>query len=776
MTTHQSNVVLSTQEFNVIGTRPIRHDGWDKVTGRARYGADIHLPGLLSGKILRSPHAHARIKSIDVSKAAAHPGVRAVVTSEDLPQPSGKVVDLGEGAMQNPRFLSNNILAQDKVLYKGHAVAAVAATSPHEAEEALALIEVEYEVLPSATNVVDAMKEDAPVLHERLANLSNPGVRVGGYRDDDDTEKSTNIANHFVFEIGDIEQGFREATTIVEREFRTASVHQGYIEPHNATAHWSPDGNLTIWCSTQGHFAVREQTALVLGIPISKVKVVPMEIGGGFGGKTLVYMEPVAAILAKKSGHPIKLTMSRTEVFEGTGPTSGSYMRMKMGVDKDGKITAAEGMLAYEAGAFPGSPVNPGAQCMLGPYDIPNARVVGYDVVLNKPKTAAYRAPGAPAAAYAAETVVDEICEKIGMDPLEFRLLNGSKEGTRRVSGPRFPKIGNLEMVQAAKEHPHYSAPLEGPNRGRGVANGFWFNGAGPSSATASVNPDGTISLVEGSPDIGGTRAVAAMHVAEVLGIAAEEVKPQVGDTDSVGYTSTTGGSGVAFKTGWACHEAAQDVKRQMIERAAKIWDVSPDDVEYSDGLIAHKSDPELRYTFQQLAGMLNGTGGPIVGRSNVDPRGVGAAFALHMVDVEVDPDTGKVSILRYTALQDVGKAVHPGYVESQMQGGAVQGIGWALNEEYYMNDRGEMSNPTFLDYRMPTSLDLPMIDTVIVEVANPGHPYGVRGVGEVPIVPPMAAIANAIYNAVGVRMQKLPMSPGNILEAIWEKEQEGGK
>ena len=776
MTTSQSNVVLSTQEFNVIGTRPIRHDGWDKVTGRARYGADIHLPGLLHGKILRSPHAHARIKSIDVSKAAAHPGVRAVVTSEDLPQPSGKVVDLGEGAMQNPRFLSNNILAQDKVLYKGHAVAAVAATSPHEAEEALALIEVEYEVLPSATNVLDAMKEDAPVLHERLANLSNPGVRVGGYRDDDDTEKSTNIANRFVFEIGDIEQGFQEATTIVEREFRTASVHQGYIEPHNATAHWSPDGNLTIWCSTQGHFAVREQTALVLGIPISKVKVVPMEIGGGFGGKTLVYMEPVAATLAKKSGHPIKITMSRTEVFEGTGPTSGSYMRMKMGVDKDGKITAAEGMLAYEAGAFPGSPVNPGAQCMLGPYDIPNARVEGYDVVLNKPKTAAYRAPGAPAAAYAAETVVDEICEKIGMDPLEFRLLNGSKEGTRRVSGPRFPKIGNLEMVQAAKEHPHYSAPLEGPNRGRGVANGFWFNGAGPSSATASVNPDGTISLVEGSPDIGGTRAVAAMHVAEVLGIAAEEVKPQVGDTDSVGYTSTTGGSGVAFKTGWACHEAAQDVKRQMIERAAKVWDVSPDDVEYSDGTIAHKSDPELRYTFQQLAGMLNGTGGPIVGRSNVDPRGVGAAFALHMVDVEVDPDTGKVSILRYTALQDVGKAVHPGYVESQMQGGAVQGIGWALNEEYFMNDRGEMSNPTFLDYRMPTSLDLPMIDTVIVEVANPGHPYGVRGVGEVPIVPPMAAIANAIYNAVGVRMQKLPMSPGNILEAIWEKEQEGGK
>ena len=247
-----------------------------------------------------------------------------------------------------------------------------------------------------------------------------------------------------------------------------------------------------------------------------------------------------------------------------------------------------------------------------------------------------------------------------------------------------------------------------------------------------------------------------------------------VGDTDSVGWTSVTGGSGVAFKTGWAAYEAAQDVKSQMIARAARIWEISPDDVDYTDGVISHKSDPELKFTFRELASRLNATGGPIVGRANVDPRGVGSAFALHMVDVEVDPDTGKVDILRYTALQDAGKAIHPSYVEGQIQGGAVQGIGWALNEEYVFDDKGEMSNPTFLDYRMPISLDLPMIDTVIVEVANPGHPYGVRGVGEVPIVPPMAAIANAIYDAVGVRMDKLPMSPGNILEALWEEQSNG--
>ncbi|PKB80750.1 MAG: oxidoreductase, partial [SAR202 cluster bacterium Io17-Chloro-G9] len=464
-----SNIVLSTEEFEVVGTRPIRHDGTDKVTGRAQYGADVLLPGLLYGKVLRSPHPHARIKSIDASRALALPGVHAVVTSADFPQRSGKVIDLGEGAMTNPRFQSDNCLAGDKALYKGHAIAAVAATSLHLAEQALSLIDVDYEVLKPVVDVEEAMKEDAPVLHERLANLSNPNVRPGGLRSDDDTGKANNISNHIYFEAGDTAKGFQEADVIVEREFRTASVHQGYIEPHSATVLWNPDGNITIWCSSQGHFNIREQTAGILGLPVSKIKVIPMEIGGGFGGKTLVYLEPVAAVLAKKSGRPVKVTMSRADVFEGTGPTSGSYMKIKMGANNQGRITAVEATLAYEAGAFPGSPVNPGAQCMLGPYDITNGRIDGYDVVVNKPKTAAYRAPGAPGAAFAAETVIDEICEKLGMDPLEFRLLNGAKEGTRRISGPVFPKIGYLETVQAAKEHDHYSAALEGPNRGRGV-------------------------------------------------------------------------------------------------------------------------------------------------------------------------------------------------------------------------------------------------------------------------------------------------------------------
>ncbi|NQW22380.1 MAG: xanthine dehydrogenase family protein molybdopterin-binding subunit [SAR202 cluster bacterium] len=766
-----SNVVLSNQEFNVVGTRPIRHDGNDKVTGRARYSADMTLPRMLHGKILRSPHAHARIKSIDPARALALPGVMAVVTAADFAQPSGKVADLGEGAMANPKWISNNCMASEKALYKGHAVAAVAATSLQVAEQALSLIDVDYEVLPAVVDVLEAMKADAPVLHERLANVETPNVRPGGLRDDDDTGKATNIASHFTFELGDPDAGFKKADVIVEREFRTATVHQGYIEPHTATAMWGEDGKLTVWCSSQGHFQIRDLTSLVLGIPVSQIKVVPMEIGGGFGGKTVIYLEPVAAALSKKSRRPVKISMGRAEVFEATGPTSGSFIRAKIGANKEGMITAADISMMYEAGGFPGSPINQACQCVLTPYDIADGRIEGYDVVVNKPKAAAYRAPGVPAASFAIESVIDEICEKLGMDPLEFRVKNATKEGSRRIPGPVLQKVGYLETLAAAMKTEHYNTPLKGPNQGRGVAAGFWFNGTGPACATASVNADGTVSLIEGSPDIGGGRASMAMQMAEVLGIPAEDVHPSVGDTDSVGYTSLTAGSGATFKSGWASYEAATDIKQQLIQRAARIWEVSPDVVDYANGVASHKSDPELKLTFKQLAARLNGTGGPVMGRGNVNPAGVGNAFAVHIVDVEVDSETGKVDILRYTALQDVGKAVHPSYVEGQLQGGVAQGIGWALNEEYVYSESGAMANSSFLDYRMPTSLDLPMIDTVIVEVPNPGHPFGVRGVGEVCIVPPLAAVANAIHGAVGVRMEVLPMSPGNILEALWAKE-----
>ena len=771
MLEYKPNMVLSNEEFDSIGSTPIRHDGADKVTGRARYGADNNMPGMLYGKILRSPHAHAVIKSVDASAAETLPGVHAVVTSADWPETSMKLTDLAEGSIHNLGFLSMNVLARGKALYKGHPVAAVAAVSPHVAEEATKLIKVVYEVLKPVLSAEEGMAPDAPILHERLAAVSSPALRPGGILEDDAESMRTNIANKFEFSLGDVEQGFKDADVIVEKETTTQAVHQGYIEPQAGVAHWQADGKVTVWSSSQGQFTVRDQTARFLGISIGQVKAIPMEIGGGFGAKGITYVEPIAALLSRKTGRPVKVQLTRTEVFEATGPTSGTKIKVKIGATKDGKLIAGEAELIYEAGAFPGSPVGAAVQCMMGQYDIPNGHLTAIDVVINRPKAAAYRAPGAPAAAFCMETALDELAEKLGIDPLEFRLMNSGKEGSRRVTGPVNPHVGYIETLQAAKDHQHYNTKLKGKLRGRGVASGFWGNNSGPASAVAVVNSDGTVSLTEGSPDIGGSRVAMAMHVAEVLNIPVEDIKPQVGDTDSIGFTSNTGGSSVTFKTGWACYNAAQSVKQQMVERAAKIWEIPDEDVEYKEAVLQHKSDPELKLTFKQIAARMIPTGGPIVGSSGVNPPGPGPSIGVHVVDVAVDTETGKVDILRYTAVQDAGKAIHPAYVEGQIQGGAVQGIGWALNEEYVYNDDGALLNSSFLDYRMPTSLDLPMIDTVIVEVANPNHPYGVRGVGEVPIVPPMAAISNAIYDAIGVRMNDLPMSPDKVLEALWAKE-----
>ena len=755
-----SNLVLSNVEYNVVGTRPIRHDGVDKVTGKARYAADVQLPGALHGKVLRSPHAHAIINSIDTSLAEAHPKVLAVATSKDFAPVPDRLAQVGEDAVLSLKYLSNNVLARDKVLYKGHAVAAVAAENPHDAEEALKLIKVDYEVLPPVITAEDAMKPDAPILHEHMKNASLDGQ----------SPDRSNVAAYQRLKLGDLEEGFQQAAVTVEREFRTKTVHQGYIEPQSASASWSHDGRVTVWNSSQNPFGIRDNTAIILGIPSSMVKLVPMEIGGGFGGKLAAYLEPVAAVLSRKSNRPVTVTMSRKDVLEATGPTSGSYMKVKLGASAEGRVTAAQGYVALEAGAYPGSPIGGALNCMLTPYDIPNLDLEGFDVVDNKPKTAAYRAPGAPLGCFAVEILLDELSEKLGIDPIELRLRNAAKEGDRKADGTLHPPIGVVETLEAIKAHPHYQTPLEGKNRGRGVALGFWRNNTGPSCAIANVNADGTVMLIEGSVDIGGTRTSISQQLAEVLGISAEEVFPEVADTDSIGFTSLTAGSGVAFKTGWAAIQAANDIKQQLIGRAALIWDTEPENVEYVNGALQHVSDPELKMTFKQIAPRLNETGGPVVGRGNVNPRGAGGSAAATLVDLEIDPETGKIQVLRCTVFQDAGKAVHPSYVEGQMQGGTVQGLGWAINEEYFMNDDGELVNSSLLDYRMMTSLDIPMIDTVIVEVANPGHPFGVRGVGEASIVPPMAAVANAVHQATGIPMDQLPITPGFLVAAIQDK------
>lgn len=750
--------MTATPQYKILGSRPPRPDGVDKVTGRALYGNDTQLPGMLYGHILRSPHAHARIVSIDTSKAEALPGVRAVATGADLPQLEDKIEDLGEG-MANLRYSSNNILAVDKVLYDGHAVAGVAAVSLSIAEEAAELIEVTYEVLPPVMDVHQAMADDAPIL---LSDLRTDELG-------EQLEGETNVASHFRHERGDLEAGFAAADIVIEREYNTATVHQGYVEPHAAAALWNADGRISIWCSTQGAFAARSQTAEILQKPVSEITVTPTEIGGGFGGKIPVYVEPVVAVLSRKAGHrPVKIAMSRADVIKATGPTSGSYIKIKMGATKDGYITAAEAMLAYEAGGFPGSPVPSASQVVLAPYKLDNVQVDGYDVLVNKPKASPYRAPGGTNAAFASESVVDELARAIGMDPLDFRLQNAVVEGDRQASGIPFGRLGYVETLQTAIDHPHYATPLEGKFQGRGVAAGYWMNWGGKSSVSASINADGSVSLLEGSTDIGGSRASIAMQLAETLDIPYDQVRAQVVSTDLVGYTDLTGGSRTTAVTGMAAHDLGQNLRAEMTQRAAELMEVDADKVNFSEGVFNANG---TRMTFKEVAEQADASGAPIVGTGTAAPAQWGAAFGLHIVDLEVDPETGKIVILRYTALQNVGKAVHPSYVEGQMQGGVAQGIGWAVNEEYVYGEDGTLRNASLLDYRMPTSLDLPMIETVLVEVPWPEHPFGVRGCGETPIVPPAGAVANALYDALGVRMEELPMSPGKVLEQMWAQE-----
>ncbi len=754
-----------TSEFKYVGTRAVRPDGVDKVTGRARFGADLAMQGQLVGRILRSPHAHARIKSIDVSAAAALPGVKAVVTRDDFKEQPSEFIPAGE-MMINYRDVVRSVMAREKVLFEGHPVAAVAATSAAIAKQALALIKVDYEVLPHVIDVVEAMQPGAPILHE---DMITAGVEPA-------PKTASNVAKRIEFGHGDVAAGFAQADVVVERSFTTRPVHQGYIEPHACIASVSEDGQADVWVSTQGHWIVRAHCARLLGWDVGKVRVTAAEIGGGFGGKTVVYLEPVALALSKKARRPVKMVMSREEVFRASGPTSGAHVRIKIGATKDGRLVAAEGELKYQAGAFAGSPVQPGAMCAFAPYDLENVKVVGYDVVTNRPKVAAYRAPGGPISEFAVESVIDEIAKTLKLDPIELRLKNAARQGTKSAYGPKFGPIGLVETLEAAKSHAHWRTPL-GKNQGRGVASGFWFNIGGETSVSLQLNEDGTLSLTAGTPDIGGLRASLCMMAAEELSVPLDKIRVQIGDTGQLGYNFLTGGSRSTFSSGMATVEAAREVMKESCKRAAKLWELPEEAVEYNDGAVrpaGANAGQHAPMTLKDIAAIAGKTGGPIAGYARINAQGAAPSFATHIADVEVDPETGKVSVVRYTAIQDAGRAIHPSYVEGQYQGGVAQGIGWALNEEYIYDDKGRLENAGFLDYRVPVASDLPMIDTVIVEVPNPRHPYGVRGVGETPIIPPMAAIANAIENATAVRFTDLPMSPPKVLKALDEARSAG--
>ncbi len=728
--------------YKWVGTRPIRPDGYDKVVGKARFAADLNLPGQLHAAILRSPHGHARILSIDTTAAEAMPGVKAVVTSADFPELDAS----------NPeRDVAENLMARGVVLYVGHALAAVAASTKAEAAAAVAAIEVEYELLPVVLSLDESMAEGAPLVNEHNVTMFV------------ESDGPSNLATVNALERGDVDAAFEAADLVVEREFETAWVHQGYIETHACVVDVGMDGKADIWVSSQGHFRVRSQTAAVLGWDTARVKVTPAEIGGGFGGKTTIYLEPVAARLSEKSGRPVKIVMSREEVLRATGPAPASKARVRIAATNDGELTAIEGWLGYAVGCTNDMAGFIGAMSVAS-YKFPNLKLEATTSLTNTPKTAAYRAPSAPQAAFAIESVIDEIAQQLDMDPIELRLKNAVVEGDPTAMGMPHPRIGFVECLEAIRESDHYRSPVP-EGAARGIGTGFWFNIGEQSSATVNLNEDGTATVITGSPDIGGSRASMALMAAEELGIDVHRITPVVADTESVGFTDVTEGSRATFATGMAVVNACRELIDELKARAATILGVDADAVDWLDGeAVADGKDP---LSLAAITAKAKGTGGPLTVTASLNAGGAGPSFAVHCCDLAVDEETGQVTILGYTAAQDAGTAIHPSYVEGQMQGGTVQGIGWALNEEYIYDDEGSMQNASFLDYRVPVASDLPMIGTIIVEVPNPAHPYGVRGVGETGIVPPMATIANAISRATSVRMTSLPMSPPKILAAL---------
>ena len=738
-------------KFKYIGTRPNRPDGLDKVTGRAKYGADFNAPNMLHAAVLRSPHAHARIVKIDTSKAEALSGVKALVTRADFPT----------GLKGEDFYLQENTIAGDRALYDGHAVVAVAATSALAAKDAIKLIEVEYEILPHVTDVDEAMQPDAPVIREGAQDHSVPDGLP------------PNIVSYMDFGHGDLEAGFSEADLVMENTYKTEAAHQGYIEPHACVGQLGQDGKGDMWICTQGQWFIRKMCTAVLGLEASQLRVTPSEIGGGFGGKTTIFSEALSLALSRKAGgRPVKLVMTRSEVLRATGPTASASMDVKIGMKKNGKMTAASAVFRMQGGAFPGmAPTGMALECAFANYQLPAVHHIGYDVLSNRPKSAAYRAPGSPMAAFAVESLVDEMCRELNLDPIDVRLLNGSKEGTKSSFGPTFRKIGLIETLEAAKSHPNLEVKL-GPNQGRGIASGYWMNHGGETSISMALGEDGTVTLSIGTPDIGGSRASMALMVSETLGIPYEDVRVNVVETGSLGVNEPTHGSRATFATGKAAVEACNEAIKEMCRRAADKWGIDPEAIDWFDGA-AHPAGPNAGdfppMTIKEIGRRMGRTGGPISGHHATTYGGAGESFGTHVVDLEVDPETGRATILRYLVVQDAGRAIHPSYVEGQFQGGAAQGIGWALNEEYIYGEDGRLQNAGFLDYRVPVASDLPMIDTVIVEVPSDSHPFGVRGVGETGIAPPLPAIANAIADATGKRLRHLPISPPKVLKAIKE-------
>ena len=746
-------------ELKVVGKRVPRVDARERVTGEAIYPADLELPGMVHAKLLRSPHAHAHIRGIDTSRAAALKGVLAVVTAADFPElPVGATIPMGELGYDMWMVAQLN-LARHKVHWVGQPVAGVAAVDVHVAEAALALIEVDYEPLPPVLDIAAAMRPDAPILHEHVLTKGvEPRPRV-----------PSNVCSRVVITRGDASRALSEAAATAHASVKVDTAHQGYLEPQVMVAQVDANGFATVWASTQGQFTTELMVARMLGLPQSKLKVVPLEIGGGFGGKIAIHGEAVAVRLAQKCRRPVKLVFTREEVLQGgSGPAAAALIDIAVGADGEGRLVAIDGTYRLDAGGLPGLSPSLVMQASAALYQCPNLNLQGYDIVTNKPRTEAYRGPVGIQAYFAMEQAMDALCQRLDMDPLEFRKRNASVTGSTMPIGTPFPAIGLTTILDRVGEHACWREPLPKGRypRGRGLALGYWRGTSMTSAAHITIAGDGRPMVTMGAVDLSGTRTTMAQVVAEEFGLPLDDIHIQTGDSKSVGYSDGAAGSRVARTTTAALVEACADALGQLRKRAAEKLQRRPEDLDYAAGRfhVRDAGGPAISLAELMQATL---TDGAVIGRGSSTKLPLGVEIGAHVCDVEVDTDTGLVTVLRYTAFQDVGLALNPAAVEGQIEGSVVQGLGWALMEGFDYAPDGRLRNASLLDYRMPTALDVPKIDCVIVETPVPGVPYGVRGVGEVPIVPPAAAVANAIARATGVRIWHMPMTPERVLLAL---------
>ncbi|MBM2827153.1 MAG: aldehyde oxidase and xanthine dehydrogenase molybdopterin binding protein [Dehalococcoidia bacterium] len=753
--------MVATQ--NAVGTRVPRIEGFAKVTGGLQYAYDIYLPGMLYAKVLRSPYAHARIIKIDATKAKAYPGVIAVITAKDIPNFPREATGRGLA-----------ILAYDEALFYGQPIAAVVATAVDIAEEALSLLEVEYQELPVVVDPVEAMKDDSPptrrpVEMDSAEEQEHMTMAVTG--EVKEPQQNPNIAQHLVFERGDIEKGFAEADVVIEKTFRTSWVHQGYIETHNAVVNYDPNGQFTVYGSNRGQFPLRTSLSHILGVSETKIRVMPLEPGGAFGSKTTPLAEGLCAVLAREVRRPVKLVMSRSEDLKASVPAPQAIITLKTGAKKDGSLTAIRATLIYDAGAFPGGPVLAGCNLIGGYYRWPNLHIDGYAVVTNKASVGALRAPGVPQATFAIESQMDILARELGLDPLEFRMKNAVEEGDLLPNNRAYPRIGLKEVISKVAETALWKRRHNLPkNHGVGIAIGGWLGGMQPSGAVLTLNGDGTFSVSVGSIDVTGVNTAFTQIAADFLGVPMSSVNVRTGDSSAAPFAGQSGGSKTLRTVGRAVQLAAQDALDQMFSIAADRLEARPEDMEAVGGQVRVKGSPDRALGFDLLATLTSATGSsypPIVGRGNAESPPQAPSFTCQAVEVEVDPDTGQVSLIDSVCAQDVGYAINPLSVEGQIQGGVVQSLSMGFLEEMVFDDKGILRNPTLLDYRMPTALDMPRINAIIVEVPSSDPLYGVRGVGEPPITAGATAVTNGIFDAVGARVYHIPATPERIIRAL---------